>query len=72
MKILKCVLAVLEGMVAGVEALGHAVYPPPAGLDMTDTPAGALVSVLLAWGAGSIVGGGWPTGSRGARVWSMP
>lgn len=49
-------------VVTGLEALGHAVYPPPEGLDpgnreqikaaVAAMPVGALLFVLLAWVAG--------------------
>jgi hypothetical protein len=64
--------AIVAGVIAAVvvvglvETLGHFVYPPPR-IDLSDPqqlrtiieklPRGALVSVLLAWGAGSLVGG---------------
>jgi hypothetical protein len=70
--ILRSVLVVILGTVvaallgAGVEALGHLVYPPPPGLDpsdpdsiravMANIPLGALLFVLLAWGIGTFVG----------------
>ena len=73
MKILRYVLAYLAGalvagfVVAGIEALGHAVYPPPAGLDPSDLeqlkamvatlPVGAFLFVLSAWAAGAYAGG---------------
>ncbi len=50
-----------------VEKMGHAIYPPPEGLDMSDpeiwkehiatVPTGALVIVLLAYVIGSTAGG---------------
>lgn len=73
MRILRYVLAFLAGalvagfVVAGIEGLGHAVYPPPAGLDPSDMeqlkamvatlPIGALLFVLFAWAAGAYAGG---------------
>lgn len=58
------------------ERLSHMVYPPPADLDMTELqevrayvntlPAGALLSVLLAWLVGTF--GGGLLASRIARV----
>ncbi len=67
------IIAVLLGIitafasVAGIEALGHAIYPPPIDLDMNDTekmaeymqlaPLGALLSVLAAWTIATLVGG---------------
>ncbi|GAB2652789.1 hypothetical protein [Arenimonas aestuarii] len=73
MRILRYVLAFLAGaivagfVVAGLEALGHAVYPPPVGIDPGDIeqikaavaamPVGALLFVLFAWVAGAYAGG---------------
>ncbi len=70
---LRKILAVVFGVVAAViviiaiEALGHAIYPPPAGLDFTNRgametyvaglPVGALLSVMLAWLAATFAGG---------------
>ena len=67
------VLAVVLGVVLAfvlimiVERLGHAVYPPPTGIDFTDpgavseyvnsVPAGALLLVLTAWLTGALCGG---------------
>ena len=64
--------SVLAGLVAGfvviacVEAVSSMVYPPPAGLDFTDSeavnayvthlPLGAFLFVLAAWGAGCFLG----------------
>jgi len=58
---------VASTLIAGVEALGHAVYPVPAGLDfsnlqqvdsyMQGLPAGALLFVAAAWTAGAFSGG---------------
>lgn len=53
--------------IAGVEWLGHRLYPPPAGLQANDLealaahvatmPIGALLFVLLAWLLGVFLGG---------------
>lgn len=67
------VLAVIAGLivafalVAGIEALGHIVYPVPAGLDFSKPekvqeyvqglPLGALLFVLAAWIVATFVGG---------------
>jgi len=79
-------LAVVAGVIAGalvvavLEALGHQVYPPPAGIDMTnadtarqmmiDAPAGALLFVLGAWALGALAAG-W-TVARLAHEQRMP
>ena len=49
------------------EFLGHALYPPPAGLDPNNpdhlrmiiaaAPVGAMAMLVLAWAAGAFVGG---------------
>ena len=67
------ILAVVAGLFAGVigifliEGVGHAVYPPPAGMDfnnpeqlremMANMPVGALLMVAVAWAMGSFAGG---------------
>jgi hypothetical protein len=63
--VLGAVVAVV--LIVGIEALGHAVYPPPANLDITDSdamqayvmsaPIGALLSVLAAWLVATLVDG---------------
>ncbi|KFL35692.1 hypothetical protein [Arenimonas donghaensis] len=73
MKALRYLIALFAGalvagfVVAGIESLGHAVYPPPAGLDPGDMeqlkalvatlPVGALLFVVFAWAAGAYAGG---------------
>lgn len=70
---LRKVSAVLLGVVVAfatvmlVEWLGHQVYPPPPGLDFSDTeqvrqftstlPLGAFAFVLMGWLLGTITGG---------------
>jgi hypothetical protein len=54
-------------VIASLEALGHAIYPPPPGIDphnpeafqtiIDQLPLGAIVMVLVAWGAGTLAGG---------------
>lgn len=67
-------LAVLAGLVAAMvtislfEGIGHLLWPPPADLDLSKPedlarlmdvmPLAAKISVLVAWGLGSFVGGG--------------
>lgn len=69
----RSVLAVFVGIVVAVlavfivESVGHVVFPPPPGVDVSDPealrelmeriPAGALAFVLLAWVLGSFLGG---------------
>lgn len=58
------VAVVLVGI---IEGLGHLVFPPPAGIDVSDPdtlaqimhimPMGAKIAVLVAWFAGAFIGG---------------
>lgn len=60
-------LATMFVVIMAIEALGHAIYPPPAGLNpmltedlakiMTAMPAAAKAMVLVAWVAGAFAGG---------------
>jgi len=68
----RIILGIIAGLVAAVitvalvEMLGHLIYPPPAGVDvsnpdqlsaiMSTIPLGAKVAVLIAWAAGIIAG----------------
>jgi hypothetical protein len=70
---LRSTAAVVGGLVAavlviaGLEAIGHTVYPPPPGIDLHNPeslktiidqlPIGAIVMVLVAWGSGTLIGG---------------
>lgn len=68
-KILAVVLGVLAAVIViiAIEALGHAMYPPPGDLDLTDRqvmeayvaglPLGALLFVMAAWIAATFAGG---------------
>ncbi|WP_340587885.1 hypothetical protein [Erythrobacter alti] len=58
---------IIAGIVVGlVEMLGHMVFPPPDGIDVTDPadqarmmeviPTGAKVAVIVAWFLGSLAG----------------
>src|SRR5262245_53450421 len=69
---LRNVGSIIAGLIAGViviscvETVCSAIYPPPAGLDYTDSesvkafaaqlPLGAFLFVLAAWGAGCLIG----------------
>ena len=68
----RTLLAVLGGLlvmvlvVAGLEALGHALFPAPAGVDFNDPevlrtlldalPVGSLAMVVLGWALGTLAG----------------
>ncbi len=68
-KILATVLGVLAAVIViiAIESLGHAVYPPPGDLDITDKeamqayvaglPLAALLFVMAAWIAATFAGG---------------
>jgi hypothetical protein len=59
-------VVVAVALVWVIEMLGHSIYPPPPGLDFSDRaamksyvdslPIGALLSVAIAWFAGSLGG----------------
>lgn len=69
---LRMILGVALGLVVGVvvvavvEGVGHTIFPPPAGVDLTDpaalktvmsqVPLEAKVAVLLAWFLGALAG----------------
>jgi len=69
---IRSVLAVVAGVIVAVivvgvvEAIGHAIYPPPE-IDLSDSealqaiiaklPVGAIAFMLVAWGLGSFAGG---------------
>lgn len=61
-----CVLSVL--VVAGLDALGHQVYPPPAGVDLRDPAAIRTVTAQMPAGAFVIVVSGWILGA-GLGAW---
>jgi hypothetical protein len=72
MRVLRSVMAIVAGcLVAGLataalESLGHVLFPPPPGVDLSDhtamakimdqLPPAALISVLTAWGIGTGAG----------------
>ncbi len=82
---LKRLLGVILGLVVGmivvalIEGLGHALWPPPKGVDLRDPkqlaalmpslPIGALLAVVVGWALGAFAGG-WmaATISRDARM----
>ena len=70
---LKTLISILAGLVAGVPVvaivarIGHILYPPPQGMDLTDRnvaaamiaqmPVGALLFVVAGWVLGALVAG---------------
>jgi hypothetical protein len=56
-----CLLSVL--VVAGVDALGHMIYPPPAGVDLRDPAAMRIVIAEMPFGAFVIIVSGWVLGA---------
>ncbi|WP_332770022.1 hypothetical protein [Phenylobacterium sp.] len=80
--ILGVVLGVLVGMVVTgvVEGMGHTIFPPPPGVDLTDPaqlstvmskiPLEAKVAVLLAWFLGVLAGASTGNLVAGRRAWA--
>lgn len=78
--ILGVILGVLVGMVVigVVEGVGHTIFPPPAGVDLTDpaalktvmaqVPTEAKVAVLLAWFLGILAGASTANLAAGRRA----
>ena len=82
--LLKNIVAAVVGViVAGVtvgivEMAGHAIFPPPEGLDITnpedqarimqEIPAAAKVAVMIAWFLGAFTGS-WTARKLGATSW---
>jgi hypothetical protein len=80
---MRIVLAIVAGLVvavfcvAGLEMLGHMVFPPPADLDASDPadvarmmeviPAGALLFVVVAWFVGALAGA-WTANATARRA----
>ncbi|MEZ5355690.1 MAG: hypothetical protein R2762_23905 [Bryobacteraceae bacterium] len=86
---IRAIVAVLVGVAAGfvaeglVETIGHALFPPPPGLDIADPeqlarylpglPLGSQLFLVLSWAAGSFLGG-WvaaaiaPSARSGAAI----
>ena len=86
---IRFILGILAGIAASLatvivgEGIGHAVFPPPAGVDLAkpealktiidQLPRGAIVAVLLAWGTGAFIGSGVAARITGRRwaVWAI-
>ncbi len=70
--IVRGIVAVLAGVIAGfivvgvMESIGHLIFPPPEGLDLTNPedmerlmqviPLGAKIAVVIAWFFGALAG----------------
>ncbi|MCC7269070.1 MAG: hypothetical protein IT546_17245 [Caulobacteraceae bacterium] len=83
---LRLILAVLAGVVVGVivvgvvEGMGHTIFPPPPGVDLTDPaqlktamaqlPVQAKIWVLLAWFLGTLAGASTGNLIAGRRRWA--
>ena len=83
---LRLILGVLAGVVVGVivigvvEGMGHMIFPPPPGVDLTDpaqlksamaqVPVQAKVWVLLAWFLGTLAGASTGNLVAGRRRWA--
>lgn len=70
----RTLLAVLAGLavmmltVAAMEWLGHAMFPPPAGINLADPDALERIIRILPVGSLAMVAGGWALGSL-AGAW---
>lgn len=83
---LRLILGVLLGVVVGmvvtgmVEGMGHTIFPPPPGVDLTDPaalgtvmskiPLEAKIAVLLAWFLGVLFGASTANLVAGRRAWA--
>lgn len=83
---LRLILGVIVGAIAGmavifaVEGVGHTIFPPPAGVNLTDPaqlstvmariPFQAKVAVLLAWFLGTLAGASAANLVAGRRAWA--
>ena len=83
---LRLILGVLAGVVVGVivvgvvEGVGHTLFPPPPGVDLTDpaqlktamsqVPVQAKIWVLLAWFLGTLAGASTGNLVAGRRRWA--
>ncbi len=80
--ILGVIVGVIVGMVVilAVEGVGHTIFPPPAGVNLTDPaqlatvmtkiPFQAKIAVLLAWFLGTIAGASVANLIAGRRAWA--
>lgn len=80
--ILGVIVGVIVGMVVilAVEGVGHTIFPPPAGVNLTDPaqlatvmtkiPFQAKVAVLIAWFLGTVAGASAANLLAGRRAWA--
>lgn len=80
--ILGVVLGIIVAMlvILAVEGVGHTIFPPPAGVNLTDPaqvatamskiPLQAKIGVLLAWFLGTLAGATAANLIAGRRAWS--
>jgi len=80
--ILGAVLGVLVGVVVVgvVEGVGHTIFPPPSGVNLTDPaqlatvmskiPFQAKIAVLIAWFLGALAGASAANVIAGRRAWA--
>lgn len=80
--ILGVIVGVIVGMVVilAVEGVGHTIFPPPAGVNLTDPaqlatvmtkiPFQAKVAVLIAWFLGTVAGASSANLLAGRRAWA--
>lgn len=83
---LRLILGVVVGLIAGmlvilaVEGVGHTIFPPPQGVNLTDPaqlatvmskiPLQAKIAVLLAWFLGALAGASAANLIAGRRAWA--
>jgi hypothetical protein len=83
---LRVILGVLAGVVVGVvviglvEGMGHMIFPPPPGVDLTDptqlksamakVPVQAKIAVLIGWFLGTLAGASTANLVAGRRRWA--
>ncbi|MEM7459569.1 MAG: MauE/DoxX family redox-associated membrane protein [Pseudomonadota bacterium] len=82
---MRSAFAGIAGVVVGIiivfiaEAVGHMIFPPPEGVDLSDPdqlraimdeiPLGAKIAVLVAWGLGTFGGGVVGVALSGRKAW---
>ena len=82
---MRSAFAAIAGVVAGIvivfvaEAIGHMIFPPPEGVNLSDPeqlkaimseiPLGAKIAVLVAWGLGTFGGGVIGVLLAGRKAW---